>query len=130
MMLMFSRITFVIGVVFIVFSCAGNSSEQEVARLFESASKAELANKFDEAINTYERIIANYPDYPNLDKAYFMIGFIKSETLKQKQEALTYFQTVLDKYPQSELVDDAEFMVKTIEMDTDALTAFQQATGQ
>jgi len=108
--------------------CTGDNDDFEVEKLFTKAAKHEQMNRFAEAIETYQDIINHYPHEPVLDKAYFMIGFIKSENLDDKEGASVYFQSVIDKYPDSDLVDDALFMLKSIEQGTDALTTFEKSS--
>ena len=99
-------------------------TESEAA-MFASASQAEQAGRFKQAVEIYENILEKYPDSPNADKAFFMLGFLKSENLKQKKEAMDYFNRLLEKYPDSELADDAAFMLKSIKSGKDALSAFE-----
>ncbi len=97
--------------------------------LFDLATKAEIANRFEDAIGYYDQIIAEYPDSPGLDKALFMAGYIKYEYKKEPKQALENFNKVIEEYPNSDLVDDAEFMIKAINSGKDALTTFEETSS-
>ena len=101
------------------------SNTQSEEALFQSASKAEQASKFVDAVGYYDTIIKKYPDSPNRDKALFMAGYLKYEALKQNDEAIASFKELMTKYPESDLVDDAEFMMKAIGLGKDALATFE-----
>jgi outer membrane protein assembly factor BamD (BamD/ComL family) len=110
--------------------CTQNKSEEDETSLFEKAAGEELANKYGDAVATYEAILKKFPDSPRYDKALFMMGFLKSENLDKKKEARQHFQELIDKFPQSELTDDARFMIESIDRNQDALTTFEEKTGQ
>jgi len=113
-----------------LWGCTKEEPVEDVEVLFKKAVRAEITNNFEAAVGFYQTVIDKYPNSPQYDKALFMIGFIKSENLGQKDEALKYFQEILNKYPDSELTDDAEFMIETIESGQDALSRFEEKTGQ
>jgi len=114
----------------ILWGCQKTESVEDEEILFKKAVRAELVNDFEAAVGFYQTVIDKYPDSPKYDKALFMIGFLKSENLDQKDKALKYFQEILNKFPDSELTDDAEFMIETIESGQDALSKFEEKTGQ
>jgi outer membrane protein assembly factor BamD (BamD/ComL family) len=127
-----------ISLIIVVFGVLGGCSQKDKDKvdlnseegLFASAARSELANKFQEAVDTYQSILKKYPTSPRLDKALFMIGFIKAEHLNQKDEALGYFNQVVAKYPESDLIDDSQFMIESIESGKDALSKFEEKTQE
>ncbi|OQX92945.1 MAG: hypothetical protein B6D58_00185 [candidate division Zixibacteria bacterium 4484_95] len=110
----------------------GCSKETQVINeetLFEQANKAQMVQNYGQAVDIYQRIIDDYPDSPKLDKALFMIGYIKMENLNEKEDALSYFNRLIEKYPDSDLVDDAQFMIESIESGKDILSKFKNKTS-
>jgi outer membrane protein assembly factor BamD (BamD/ComL family) len=117
------------GAAFIILLLTGCSSKEpskgEIA-LFDLAAKAQAANDFNQALDTYQRIAEEFPSSPRLDKALFMVGFIKYENFHDTANATVAFQQVVDKFPKSDLCDDAQFMLETIKTGQDPLTTLQK----
>ncbi len=76
--------------------------------------------KYEQSVEVLKSYTEKYPDGPEADKAYFLIGFTYSENLNKKDEAKKYFEVIPEKYPDSELADDAEWMV--LNMDKEEIT--------
>lgn len=117
-------------VIFSLVGCSKKDTSKEEQALFEKASLAQAANKFQEAVDIYQQITRDFPNSTRLDKAIFMMGYIKFENLKDKEGAIQSFQQMVDKFPQSDLVDDAQFMLETIKTDQDPFSAFQKKVNQ
>ena len=115
-------------------ACSGEERQKQVSAvadttLFKQAAQAEIKGDFREAVKIYTTIAAEFPDSDHRDKALFMAGYLNFENLGKKDEALRYFNELMDKYPESDLIDDAEFMVKAIKSDKDAITIFEETSG-
>lgn len=110
--------------------CSSKEPSKDEVALFEKANQAQAANNSKEALEIYQQILRDFPQSSRLDKAIFMIGFIKYENLKDKEGAAQAFQQIVDKYPKSDLLDDAQFMLETIKSGQDPFTAFQKKINQ
>ena len=78
------------------------------------AQNAGEKGEWQKAIKIYEKILKNYPQSSNCHKAFFMIGFIYSEQLKDYKKAQEVFQKMIEKYPNCDLSDDAKFMIENM----------------
>lgn len=58
-------------------------------------------------IALYDRVIANYANWPGLKNAYYMKAFCMDNDLHQKGEAERAYQLVVDKFPDDPLAADA-----------------------
>jgi outer membrane protein assembly factor BamD (BamD/ComL family) len=123
----FWLIPLVLTVVFL--GCSKETQIVNEETLFEQANKSQMVQNYRQAVEIYKKIINDYPDSPQLDKALFMIGYIKMENLDEKEDALSYFNKLIEKYPNSDLVDDAEFMIESIQSGQDALSTFKNKTS-
>jgi outer membrane protein assembly factor BamD (BamD/ComL family) len=123
--LKFLPVVGIISLILIFASCSSKEPSKEEVALFDLAAKAQTANDFKQAIEIYNKIIEDFPSSPRLDKAIFMIGFIKYDNLHDTANAALAFRQVVDKYPQSDLFDDAKFMLETIKSGQDPYTALQ-----
>lgn len=110
---------------FVLCQCSKETKVVDEKTLFEQATKAQIVKDYKKTVEIYQQIINDYPESPKLDKALFMIGFIKLEDLNEKEDALKYFNQLVKKYPDSDLVDDAEFMIEAILSGQDALSTFK-----
>ena len=69
---------------------------------------------FNQALEEYKALLAQWPKHPEVYKALFMKGFILSENLKKDSLALDAFQELQTKYPKSDLSEDADWMIRNI----------------
>ncbi len=66
--------------------------------------ESELYRK--QALNIYERIIKEYPDYPRKDEVLFVLGYNLYE-MGKKNEGVKYYWELIKKYPKSRYAPDA-----------------------
>lgn len=97
--------------------------------LFAKAFAAQANGDYLASLKAYDEIIAGYPDHPKIDKAYFMRGYIKFESMNDKAGAIQDLNHLIDKYPGSDLVDDAKFIIESINSGKDIISSFEQKTG-
>jgi outer membrane protein assembly factor BamD len=76
-------------------------------------------NKFSDAVVEYDQLIKLFPDYPNINQAYYQIGVCYLElspkpqySQEDTQKAIDAFQMFIDKFPNDKLrpsaVDDLQ----------------------
>lgn len=82
----------------------------------------EMPGEAVRAINTYNRIIHEYPDNPLAERATFMIGFVFDEKLHDRNRAIQSYRYFLKTYPESPLVEDA---TNLLALQTDSLSEEQ-----
>jgi parvulin-like peptidyl-prolyl isomerase len=80
--------------------------------LFDLAQKALEDKNYQKAIDSYARIVKDYPKSEKVYQAVFLQGWVYSEYLKDYDNADKFFNEVLAKWPKCDLADDAEWMVK------------------
>ena len=112
--------------IFSVVGCSSPKSTVNEQALFDQAGQAQAANKYQQAIAAYQQIIEAFPKSPRLDKALFMVGFIKYDNLKDTAGAVIAFAELVSRFPKSDLIDDANFMLESINSKEDPLTTFQK----
>jgi outer membrane protein assembly factor BamD len=71
-------------------------------------------NKFSEAEVEYEQLMKLFPDYPNINMAYYQVGVCYLEmspdpqySQEDTQKAIDAFQTFIDKFPNDKLRQNA-----------------------
>jgi len=67
----------------------------------------------DRKVELFEELVRRYPKDERVVEALFMIGFTRSEELKDAEGARVAFQRVIDEYPDSELARSARWMLSS-----------------
>jgi tol-pal system protein YbgF len=81
---------------------SANSSPEELWRLGSTAFEAQ---RYNEAIEIFKRLVATYPTHDRADDAQYFRGQSYSN-LKDWDKAIGAYQLLLDKYPDSSFADD------------------------
>jgi peptidyl-prolyl cis-trans isomerase C len=91
---------------------------EQVAAPFTSAATpeelfemAQTAKDPRERIGYYEQMVERFPDFPQADRAQFMVGFVYAEELADTAQARAAFERFLTLYPDSDLGEDARYML-------------------
>ncbi len=85
--------------------------------LFKSAEIANSLNMHIRAINTYQFIYTNYPDYDKSPESLFLCGFISENQLGDLEKAASYYTQFIESYPNHHLKEDAEASIKYLGKD-------------
>jgi len=78
--------------------------------LYELALLDQNASQTVQAAESLQRIVDEVPDYPDMDKVLYELGWSLRESGKDDQ-ALTKFEQLIAKYPDNALVADAAYFV-------------------
>ncbi len=81
-----------------------------------------------DAIKTYDRLIAEYPNDEYVELAYFLKGVVYSQTCLNKEKASESFELFISKYPNSKRVAEARvlLMMDTMKDEMDLIRQFEQ----
>ncbi|MEM6806330.1 MAG: tetratricopeptide repeat protein, partial [Bacteroidota bacterium] len=82
--------------------------------LYKAAEVARSIRLHQRALDIYETICEQYPDYEKAGKAYFMRAFTLDEDLKKPEEARKMYQAFIDKFPNDDFADDAQILLDNI----------------
>jgi tetratricopeptide (TPR) repeat protein len=80
--------------------------------LYKAAGLAVSFNRGTQAIELYETVIHNYPEYKKIPECYFMEAFAYENVLGNIGKADEYYNKFLVSYPAHELADDARAAIK------------------
>jgi len=92
----------------LLFACGEKQTEEG---LFQQATKFEAENNWEEALHAYKKVVRDYPESEDADKALHKSAFIYYNNLKDFNKAIELHKTLIEKYPQSEYLPQATFMV-------------------
>ena len=82
----------------------------EIGKLYHGHAIKEIPKQesLNKAITYYANLIATYPEFPEVQKAHFMIGFIQANELNEIDNARNTYNDFINKYPESELTISAK----------------------
>ena len=89
--------------------------------LYKAAGLANGLKRGTQALELYETIIHNYPDYKRLPECYFMEAFTYETVQGNIGKASEYYNIFLDKFPDHQLADDARAALKFLGKSPDEL---------
>jgi|GEM_PF-433202 len=80
--------------------------------LRKAASTSGDLAEHEKAINLYDRLIKNYPDWPRTADAHYFRAFEIENGLGKKGEAKAAYEEFIKKYPDNQFADDAAKMIE------------------
>jgi TolA-binding protein len=106
----------------LIFSCSTTLTEDEY---YTNAKQAYTKNNFQEALKNFNLLVSNYPDGNKCAEAYFMLGFINANDIKNLSEAEKYYKAFIEKFPNHDLTDDAQYELENLGKDINDLPMFK-----
>ncbi|MFQ5706432.1 MAG: tol-pal system YbgF family protein [bacterium] len=88
--------------------CADRQTEEQLQARAQAFEKEE---KFENALETYQKLLKSYPDGKHADEAQYKIAFLYYNNLHNFNRALEAHQRLVEKYPESNYVSQARFMI-------------------
>jgi len=70
--------------------------------------------RYEDAIDSFEKVASGYPDSPFASLAYAVMGIVYEEKLNDPPKALSAYQTILSKYPESPETAEARLGISRI----------------
>jgi len=84
------------------------------AYLFKAGDMAMNLNMPRKAIDIFDKILNNYPDFEKAPQCLFLKGYVYENDLRDLQTAKKLYEEFLVKYPDDEFADDAEISIKNL----------------
>ncbi len=94
--------------VVLVAACGKKQTEEQ---LFQQADKFESESNWEEAVHAYNKIVRDYPESENADKALHKTAFIYYNNLKDFKKSIELHKTLTESYPESNYLPQASFMI-------------------
>jgi len=83
--------------------------------LYRAAEMARTLKTYPKALNIYDWIEAEYPNYEKSATTMFLKGFMLENELNDKESARKVYQAFITRFPKSELQDDVKFLLDNID---------------
>ena len=78
------------------------------------ATSYQSLKNFDEAAQTFQRLIEKYPDSSEAYKGMFLLGYMYYEDVNNEKKAKSILNRFIELYPDSELTVSAKVLVENI----------------
>ena len=82
--------------------------------LFKAGDMAMNLNMPRKAVQVFDRILTDYPDFEKTPQCLFLKGYVYENNLGDLQTAKMIYEEFLEKYPDDEFADDAEVSIKNL----------------
>ncbi len=82
--------------------------------LYRAAEVARAMNQAPLAIDYYQRITKDFPNFSRAAEAYFMLAFTYDENLKDLEQATIAYERFIKQYPAHDFADDAAILLKNL----------------
>jgi TolA-binding protein len=105
-------------------ACGGPKTAEEAWKIAESEARNQ---RYEKAIQSYENLIAKYPDSPLASKSMFQIGAIYMNNTNQYDQSVGSYVRVFEDYPDSPDAVKALFMAGFVSATYSG--AYEQAEG-
>ena len=89
----------------------GGCSKPSAEEMFRKGVDAQLAEKYNDAIASYDELIKTYPDSARTPEAYYAVGMIYQNHFKSYSQAIDAYRQLADKYPTFAKSSNALFLV-------------------
>ncbi len=77
--------------------------------VFDESGKRLARNHFDEALDTYQRFLIDYPQHPMFPDVLRRIGLLHQDVFYDYTSAYTVLTEVIGRYPQTVVADEAAY---------------------
>ncbi|MBN2857511.1 MAG: hypothetical protein JXN63_03835 [Candidatus Delongbacteria bacterium] len=102
----------------------GNRYERNADELFIEAQEYGGIGMYGHAIQSYEELLAKYPDHEKAPDVKFLIAFTYHNSLHEEELAKKHYGEFLEKYPDSPLAVSAKFEMENIGQDIEKMEIF------
>jgi len=85
--------------------------EQTADYIFKAGSLCMSVNFPTKAVEFFDKIINNYPDYERHPESYFMKAFVYDSQLNNLPLARQSYEALIEKYPEHELAEQARQLI-------------------
>ncbi|MCB0635217.1 MAG: tetratricopeptide repeat protein [Lewinella sp.] len=82
--------------------------------LFRAANVAHGAGRFEQAIDLWDRVVDDYPQYAQRPDALFLQGFTADKDLLEADRATRYYEAFLQQFPEHPMAKDVALLLQML----------------
>ena len=102
------RLAAILAIVGIMAGCGEKLTEEQ---LRAKATEFEQQARWEEAADTYEKLIKSYPNSESIDKDLYKLAVIYANNLQEFEKSVDAYIRIVDEYPESQHVIQSTFMI-------------------
>ena len=91
----------------LVVSCKKLTDEE----LWNNGVEAQKANKFDESLQDYQKLVDDFPKSPKVPDALYAIGSITQDQRRDIYRSIRSYRRIVQEYPTSPTASGAQFLI-------------------
>lgn len=91
-----------------------SDSNLYVDLLLKAAGLAKTMEQPQKAIEIYSKIVEKMPEHPKAPTAFFMLGFVYANDLKDLEKAKAAYELFLQKFPNDDLAESARIELRNL----------------
>jgi outer membrane protein assembly factor BamD (BamD/ComL family) len=99
---------------YILFADEFPENSEAPQMLFKAGDMAMNLNMSQKAIELFDRVMNNYPEFDKTPQCLFLKGYIYENNLGDLDMAKSIYEEFLRKYPDDDFADDAEVSIKNL----------------
>jgi len=84
--------------------------------LFQAAAYAENMQKYNQALNGYQKLIDQHSDFKQIDLVYYLKASLLDLSFRDKEKAIKAYTQFLDRFPDSPYVTEAKLRIDNIDL--------------
>lgn len=96
---------------YVAYADSHKDSDEAPKYLYEAANLAMNLNNSTEALDLFNRIIYQYPNFEKVPECMFLLGYIYENNLQNYGKAKELYEMFLSKYPNHDFADDARISI-------------------
>ncbi|MEI8203395.1 MAG: tetratricopeptide repeat protein [Bacteroidota bacterium] len=82
--------------------------------IFKAADISMNISKPEQAVNLFNRVLKDYPDFRRAPDCIFMKAFLYENVMKNLKKAEEFYKEFIKKYPNHELAKDAQISINNL----------------
>lgn len=98
-------------VIFLLLVFVASCSKLTDEELWKNGVDAQKANRFDEALQDYQKILDEYPKSPKVPDALYAIGSICQDKKPDIYKAIRSYRRIVQDYPTHPTASGAQFLI-------------------
>ncbi|MBW6459663.1 MAG: tetratricopeptide repeat protein [Bacteroidales bacterium] len=96
------------------YAAENKNSEEAPEYLYKAAELSLNLNKPVQALELYNQIIYQYPDYHKTPECLFLLAFIYENHMLNLGKAKELYETFIERYPDHDFADDAAISIQNM----------------
>lgn len=91
-----------------------SDTNQSVELLLKAAGLAKTVGSFDKSLALYKTVTERFSQHPQASTAFFMVGFVYANDLRELEKGKAAYELFLEKYPNDPMAESARGEIRNL----------------